>query len=87
MVGCMMNSRFKSDSQRKAVFANLKDMFPKDMFSHLKDVAPKAISKSEFSGRPFRPDIQDLIEDNYGARSIGIGPGQGIGEFSKKNKQ
>lgn len=81
-----MSSKFRSDAQRKAVFANIKSVFPKDILSHLKDV-PKAVSKIDFSGRPFRPDIQDLIEDNYGARSIGIGPGQGITDvFSKRKK-
>jgi hypothetical protein len=75
----MMSSRFGSDSQRKAAFANMiKKSVPKDLFSHLKGTIPKATS-AEFS-RPFRPDIQDLIEDNYGARRIGIGPGQGIAE-------
>jgi hypothetical protein len=81
----MMGSKFGSDAQRKAVFANIKSIFPKDMLSHLKG-APKAVSEADFSGRPFRPDVQDLIEDNYGARSIGIGPGQGIAEFSKRKQ-
>ena len=52
----------------------------KGMFSHLKAVA-------SFSARPFRPDVQDLIEDNYGPQRIGIGIGQGVAEFSKSKKE
>jgi hypothetical protein len=81
-----MRSRFKSDAQRKAMFANIGRMIPKDTFSHLRGIVPKVVLSADFSHGPFRPDYDDIIEDSKkpeDKRMIGIGPGSGGGEHSE----
>jgi hypothetical protein len=86
--------KYKSDKQRKAIFANLNKG---GVFDHLKGTIKvkqlekemeepilfKKKKKNEFARvdqRVFRPTVDDILEDiQTGDPQIGIGPGAGIG--------